>query len=1075
MASLVLTPALVDALCAPGNAEAGRMLADRVPIRILRIETGRDFSGALVAVGTASVEVEAEFDAAGEGLVRCWCADDGACGCPHAAAALYALAEGDEPFGVGRIAARAGAETARPRGGIEPWERALRGILEPAAESDEPELALLFAVRPAEQGDPPGEGVAIRPAVRGRSGSWIRSGVSWEAIDERGAADRGTRALVDLRALHASRENFAAVGARLRPSRGHRTYYGGWGSPEWIRLDAVPSRGLWALLREAHEAGVPFVADERLQRAVGLEREAIAAALDLRAVRGRLWVEPALGGEPGERMLPLGAPTVAMARVAEGRVAALVPLERPVGAEFDRLQRTGRVSVPAAGIEGFVRDYLPALRAVAPLVSSDGSFDVPEPALPTLVLAIRHAHPVARLYWEWEYDDHAPRLPEAERRILDEVAAAAGRFAHLLGERGREEPFVSRDLGRDETIEFLASVLPALGSVERLRVEAHDELPRYSFATEDPRVRIGADPSGNDWFELRIVVTIQGEPVSTGALLTALSRGQTYFTLLSGTVFPLTSPLFARLRDILAEARALADETSETVRISRHQIDLWGELSELGIVEAQRSEWFDALRALGDARVEPRDPPPSFGAELRDYQRAGFSWLDFLRRHRLGGVLADEMGLGKTVQALAALDQARVDEPDARFLVVTPTSVVGHWLAEARRFAPELGAVALTETAAKRGTTVADAAGDARLVVTSYAIFRLDIEQFQALGFRVAMFDEAQQIKNSASRGYACARLLDAPTKFALTGTPMENDLLELFALATLVAPGLFGTRAHFREEYQRTIERENDRGRLARLRSRIRPFLLRRTKETVAPELPPKTEQTLEVVLHPEHRRAYEKRFRREQQKLLGLLDDVNRNRVQILAALTTLRRHALDPSFAGAAGPSAKLEALGALIDEVVAEGHRVLVFSQFTEFLGLAATVAEERGVPYAYLDGSTSPRRRSAMIDRFVGGEVPVFFVSLKAGGVGLNLTAADYCVLLDPWWNPAAEAQAVDRTHRIGQDRPVMVYRLIAAGTIEQKVVELQGRKRRLFEDVLGSDDVSGAAALTADDFRELLA
>ncbi|WP_261166759.1 DEAD/DEAH box helicase [Microbacterium sp. Marseille-Q6965] len=1073
MPALLLTPELVDALCAADDAEAGRMLASRVPIRILRADVGPDFSAALVAVGTASVEVEAEFDETGKGRIRTWCADDGGRGCAHAAAALHALAERDEPFGVGGIAARSGGVATRR--GVDPWERTLQGILRPAADDDGTDVALLFAVRAAERGDPPGVGVAVRPAVRGRSGAWIRSGISWDAVADVGAADRRGRVLADLHALHASRGNFPAVGARLRGG-GRRGYDIGWGSPEWIRLDAVPSLGLWPLLAEAQEAGVPFVADERLQRVVPLERRPVAAALDLRTVRGRLWVEPALGGEPGERMLPLGAPTAAMARVEDGRVTALVPLERPVGEEFDRLQRTGRLSVPATRVEGFVREYLPALRAVASLVSSDGSFDVPEPALPTLVLAIRHAQPHTRLYWEWEYDDGgAHRLADAERRILDEVENAAGRFAHLVGERGRDAPFVSRDLGRDETIEFLASVLPALRSVERLRVEAHDELPRYTFATEDPHVRIGADPSGNDWFELRIVVTIQGEPVSTGELLTALSRGQTYFTLLSGTVFPLTSPLFARLRDILAEARALADETSDAVRISRHQIDLWGELSELGIVEAQRSDWFDAVRALGDARIEPRDPPPSFAAELRDYQRTGFGWLDFLRRHRLGGVLADDMGLGKTVQALAALDQARLDEPGARFLVVTPTSVVGHWLAEARRFAPELRAVAVSETAAKRGTAVADAVQDARLVVTSYAIFRLDVEQFQELGFRVAMFDEAQQIKNAASRGYACARLLDAPTKFALTGTPMENDLLELFALATLVAPGLFGTRAHFREEYQRAIERDRDRARLDRLRSRIRPFLLRRTKEKVAPELPPKTEQVREVVLHPEHRRAYERRFRREQQKLLGLLDDVNRNRVQILASLTTLRRHALDPSLAGAGGPSTKLEALGELIDEVVAEGHRVLVFSQFTEFLGLAATVAEERKVAYAYLDGSTPPRRRGAMIDRFMRGEVPVFFISLKAGGVGLNLTAADYCVLLDPWWNPAAEAQAVDRTHRIGQDRPVMVYRLIAAGTIEQKVVELQGRKRRLFEDVLGSDDAAGAAALTADDFRALLA
>ncbi|WP_156761699.1 DEAD/DEAH box helicase [Microbacterium karelineae] len=1078
---LILTPEHAAGLFLPDDAEAGRMLVDRLPIRVTRCELGREVSTALVSVGALAVAVEAELHDDHLGDIRCWCPHDGDAWCGHAAAALFVLAERDEPFGVGGV----GRHPPRPAPAHEPWERTLRGLFDddPGGDgADEPsEIALLFAVRPSEPGDPKGEGIAIRPAVRGKRGAWIRSAVTWQHIADEESGDARRRALAELEALHASRENFAAVGERMRSRGGHRSYYGGgWGAPDWIRLDAVPSRGLWQALADAHEAGVEFVADDPAQSTVTLDARAAEGRIDLRTVRGRLWVEPVFAAddaEPVGRALPVGAPTAAIARIGgeHASVATIAPLASPVGPEFDTLRRSGHVSVPADRIDEFARDFLPRLREIAPLVSSDASFEIPAAPRPVLVLAVRHADPVCRLFWEWERPGGARRARAAESEILDRVERAAGRFRHLIGRRRADAVPPARDLGRDETVEFLAEVLPALKGLDDVRVELHDEVPSYEFATEDPVVSIGVDPSGHDWFELNIVVSIQGEPVSSSALLTALAQGRTYFTLMSGTTFPLLGEQFARLRDILAEARALDDPTSDRVRVSRYQIDLWEELAEIGIVAAQESAWFDAVRALRGQAVERRDPPATFRAELRDYQRDGFSWLDFLRRHRLGGVLADDMGLGKTVQVLAALDAAHADEPASRFLVVTPTSVVGHWVSEAERFAPELGAVAIGETASKRGISVADAAADARLIVTSYAIFRFDHDEFERMGFRVLVLDEAQQVKNSASRGYAAARTIDIPTKFAVTGTPMENDLMELFAIATLVAPGLFGTRAHFREEYHRAIGRDGDRGRLDRLRSRLRPFLLRRTKEHVAPELPKKTEQVIEVALRSEHRRAYDKRFRREQQRLLGLLEDVDRNRVQILASLTTLRRHALDPSFAGVDGPSAKLEALGALLDEIVADGHRVLVFSQFTEFLGMAARVAEERGVRYAYLDGSASQKRRQGMIDRFRSGEVPAFFISLKAGGVGLTLTEADYCVLLDPWWNPAAENQAIDRTHRIGQTRPVMVYRLISEGTIEQKVVDLQDRKRKLFEDVLGSGDADGIRALTADDFRALLA
>ena len=1072
MTSIRLTEALVDSLFTEDDADDGRAILSQLPVRVLRAETGRVFSAALVSVGSLSIEIEMD-DA---GRINTWCTHDSRDLCAHAAAALYALAESEQPFGVGGV-----GRSARRRPEGEPWERALRGLIAPSHDLDDADppgaIALLFDVRTGAGGEPAGAGVAIRPAVRGSrgsAGSWIRSGIGWRAVAESTNPDPGWRALADIAGLFEGRHNFPAAAERIR--RGPGGYEQSWGLPDWIRLDATPSPGLWDALLAAHDAGVEFVVDSSAQQIVGVEQQPREAVVDLRMTGERLWVEAGISDlDAGFTRLPIGAPTTALALVSDGAVDAILPLARPATAAWDALFSKGHLSIPATRIADFANDYLPALRDIAPLVSSDESFDVPEAPRPELVLALANAGPVARLYWEWEYPADARRDRAAERELIADVERAAGRWSALLRRRRADPIFPPIDLDRDQTVEFLAHVLPALRGVEGLRIEAHDEIPALEFATEAPQIAFGASPSGEDWFELDIVVTIQGEPVSSSELIRALSRGQTYFRLLSGTVFPLTDERFARLRDVLAEAKALRDDPPEKPTLPRYQFDLWYELAEIGVLDEQHRNWIDAMRALGDDAVTPVDPPASFLATLRDYQHAGFSWLDFLRRNRLGGILADDMGLGKTVQILASLEQARLDEPGARFLVVTPTSVVGHWLAEAARFAPTLRVAGVTSTSAKRGTSVADATAGASLIVTSYAIMRLDAEEFRALGVRVLVLDEAQNVKNSASKGYAAAKLVGAPSVFAVSGTPLENNLMELFALASLVAPGLLGTRESFREQFAKAISKDANSHRLAQLRQRIRPFLLRRTKEQVAPELPPKTVQVLEVPLHPTHMRAYERRFRREQQKLLGLLDDVKKNQIQILASLTRLRREALDPAFGDAADlpgvSSAKLVALADLLDEITADGHRALVFSQFTDFLGRAAEVAEKKGLRFSYLDGSTTARARSRMVERFTSGEDPAFFISLKAGGTGLNLTAADYVILLDPWWNPAAEEQAIDRAHRIGQDKPVMVYRLISAGTIEQKVRELQEKKRRLFDDVLGGDVTS---LLTSDDYRALL-
>ncbi|MHB1290098.1 DEAD/DEAH box helicase, partial [Georgenia sp.] len=399
---------------------------------------------------------------------------------------------------------------------------------------------------------------------------------------------------------------------------------------------------------------------------------------------------------------------------------------------------------------------------------------------------------------------------------------------------------------------------------------------------------------------------------------------------------------------------------------------------------------------------------------------------------------------------------------------------VGNWVAEAARFTPDLRVVGVFETQARRGVPLDDVTAGADVVVTSYTLFRLEFEEYAALEWSGLVLDEAQTVKNHQSKAYQCARRLAAPFKLAITGTPMENNLTELWALLAIVAPGLFPNLKRFEEYYRRPIERDGDRARLAQLQRRITPLLLRRTKEQVAKDLPAKQEQVIEVELAPRHRTVYQRHLQRERQKVLGLIEDMDKNRFAIFRSLTLLRQLSLDPSLvdeAYAGVPATKLDILLELLDDVVAEGHRTLIFSQFTGFLGRVRERLDAAGTAYCYLDGRT--RRRAEVIERFRAGDAPVFLISLKAGGVGLNLTEADYCILLDPWWNPATEAQAVDRVHRIGQTRSVMVYRLVAKDTIEEKVMALKENKARLFQSVM-SDAALADAALSADDVRALL-
>ena len=401
--------------------------------------------------------------------------------------------------------------------------------------------------------------------------------------------------------------------------------------------------------------------------------------------------------------------------------------------------------------------------------------------------------------------------------------------------------------------------------------------------------------------------------------------------------------------------------------------------------------------------------------------------------------------------------------------------MLGNWQSEAARFVPGLRVRVISATAARRTTTLAQACAGADLVITSYTLLRLEIADYEEIGFAGLILDEAQAVKNHQSKAFGCVKRMAVPFKLAITGTPMENNLMELWALFSIVAPGLFPHPGRFTDYYRVPIEKDGDNDRLDRLRRRIRPLMLRRTKEQVAADLPAKQEQVLEVELAPAHRRVYQRYLQRERQKIMGLLDDMDGNRFAIFRSLTLLRQASIDPALVDptlADVESTKMSVLLELLDDVISGGHRTLIFSQFTGFLHRVRDRLDADGISYSYLDGST--RNRPKVVEEFKNGSNSVFLISLKAGGVGLNLTEADYCILLDPWWNPATEAQAVDRTHRIGQNKNVMVYRLVSKDTIEEKVMALKVTKAKLFAGVM-SEDAVGSKAISAQDIRELLA
>lgn len=596
------------------------------------------------------------------------------------------------------------------------------------------------------------------------------------------------------------------------------------------------------------------------------------------------------------------------------------------------------------------------------------------------------------------------------------------------------------------------------------------------------------------WFSLEIGITVNGERITIAKSLAAwLARhhdpigflnasGEGRFILLDLPGGSLTKLPVDRVRALLApllEFGVPEIGKDGRFRVSRLDAALHAGLGTRGDklasnLESLRSRLHEAARQL------EIDPSPTFGATLRPYQRVGLAWLQFLRECGFGGVLADDMGLGKTVQALAHLQlekqSGRAVHPN---LVVTPTSVLPNWRAEAARFAPDLRILVLH---GKDRAALFAKMPEMDLVLTTYALLPRDGAMLTKQDWHAVIFDEAQFLKNPTGRAREVASRLRATHRIGLTGTPVENNLRELWSLFDLALPGLLGSHDRFTRLFRTPIERERNTDRLDTLKRRIRPFLVRRRREEVLGELPPRTEITQKVELENAQRDLYESLRIAFDSSLRKAIAErgLAQSQIMILDALLKLRQTCCDPRLVKsntakkAHGESAKLSMLREMVEELVAEGRHALIFSQFASMIELIEAEFAAMGVRYEKIVGDTPMLEREAAVQRFQAGEADVFLISLRAGGTGLNLTAADTVIHYDPWWNPAVEAQATARAHRIGQDKSVFVFKLIAAGTVEERILELLARKQALADSILDGGEAKGSL-ITEEDIDALLA
>lgn len=794
----------------------------------------------------------------------------------------------------------------------------------------------------------------------------------------------------------------------------------------------------------------------------------------------------------GEITVTLKGRTAALAMVGDWvwQNATLQPLSLPLAMK-DILR--GPVRVPRMQVPAFLSQW-PQLQAAGEV---DANFKLEDftlkPQAPRFLLELKGglAQLTARVQCSYGSrimtlgvtdTDEAVWLPEPEAVTRYSTRDASAERAALarLQRQGFSAPDASGKmqlLGQNAVLNFLAREFTKLQREWTVTLDEQlENRTLRNIERVEPQFQI--TPSGVQWFDLGVVfATSGGETFSAAEIQRLILSGQSHTRSRSGKTVVIDTGAVEELQEVLLDCAP--EQHAQGYRIKATQAGF------LDATLRQHANWKvqaptawreRATRQGGEAKLEC-PPLGNLESVLRPYQKQGVAWLQFLRENGFGGILADEMGLGKTLQTLAFLRVVREKEPGAApMLIVCPTSLVFNWLAEAKKFTPELKVLALHGP--ERHAAFAQI-NESDIVITSYALARRDADRYREFEFDTVVLDEAQHIKNRQTQNAQAVKAVKSKHRLVLTGTPLENSVLDLWSIFDFLMPGYLGTAKDFRERYELPIAKARDASAQQRLARRLRPFLLRRLKKDVAADLPARIEQVSFAELTPEQRGVYQQVIEASRKEVLEAVgaQGLAKSRIVVLTALLRLRQVCCDLRLLNLdnidpATASGKLEMFAELLEEAIDGGHRVLVFSQFVKMLALLKEKLAAEGIEFCYLDGSTT--NRGAVVERFQNSTIPVFLISLKAGGVGLNLTGADTVIHFDPWWNPAVEDQATDRAHRIGQSKVVTSYKLITRDTVEEKILLLQNRKREIIRSTISGDE-EFAETLNWEEIQELLA
>ena len=657
------------------------------------------------------------------------------------------------------------------------------------------------------------------------------------------------------------------------------------------------------------------------------------------------------------------------------------------------------------------------------------------------------------------------RQPEIEQQFYQMLTEPN----QLLKRADKNFPYGTFELrARAHPFDFLAHSIPKLAQAG-FEIFGEEKLKLGKINRNTPTLRVNIS-SGIDWFDIKTLVEYGDQLISLHAVRKALKHGEHYIKLTDGSVGQIPQDWLDKYKHLWN----LAQETEDGFRISDFHLPLIDSLLEDDLnIEPPEDLKQRQARFRNFEQIVSQPLPQGFNGELRPYQKHGFDWLHFLREYNFGGILADDMGLGKTIQVLAYLQSIKEQAiSKSAVLLVVPKSLITNWQREAEKFTPSLRFLEYLGNIRSKDSNLFN---NYDVIITTYGTMLRDIEILSQYKFHYVILDESQSIKNPLAKSARAARQLDADHRLVMTGTPVENNTFELWSQFAFLNPGLLGNMDYFKREFSTPIENNHDEQAATILRKLIYPFILRRTKEQVAPELPPRTERVLYTDMDSAQKKLYNQTRENYRAELLGLIENqgLNDSRFKILEGLLRLRQIAIHPALVDKnyKGEAPKFELLLETLETLQAENHKALIFSQFVETLSLVRYELDQRHIKYVYLDGKTT--HRQSHVDQFQNDPSFSFFlISLKAGGVGLNLTAADYVIHLDPWWNPAVEMQASDRAHRIGQDKPVFVYKIITRNSVEEKILQLQERKRDLVKNLISAES-SFFKSLTQDDVKML--